>query len=172
MDKPTFDLRRKRTVARWLQIFGKRSPKRRPSSTMQTMGVLLMGIGVVSFALALVALLIVFIVPNLPASTSSLARSHDAAHMTAMALRNFLPGQDVQIERRFAYNLKLYVHRKPFENHTYSNRKAVMAKIGSLWCDNIGDQWLARVGVFDIVSGDRLSTHACGLDKLEEIFLR
>src|SRR5262245_17632543 len=58
-----------------------------------------------------------------------------------------------------------------FEDIPNPDRKAMMAKIGRLWCDNIGYHLLARVGVFDIGSGDRLSTHACAFGKLGNAFL-
>jgi len=87
-----------------------------------------------------------------------------------MALRNVLPGQDVRIERLFAYNLKLYVDRQPFDDIPHPDRKPIMAKIGRLWCDNIGYHWLATVSVVDIRSGKRLFTHVCAFGKLQEVF--
>ena len=129
----------------------------------------MIGIAIVSIVLVTSAwLFVVIVAPNFPASTSSLVKSERAAYLTAMALRNFMPGHDVRIERLFAYNLKLYADRKSFEDIPYPDRSDIMEKIGRLWCDNIGYHWLARVGVFDIRSGDRLATHVCAFAKLKE----
>jgi hypothetical protein len=162
----------KRKLTRWLRIFKTRSRKAQPFSGSQAVGLVLMAVGAVSIVLVLVTwALVVLVAPSLPASKWSLAKSEEAATLTATALRKFLPGHDVRIERLFAYNLKLYVDRKPFEDIPYPDRKAMMAKIGRSWCDNIEYRWLARVGVFDIRSGKKLSAHACVFGRLKEIIL-
>jgi|GEM_PF-3278478 len=174
MSHPSVDFfRQKRKRSRWLRFFKTLSKKRIPSAARRAIAYLLIGLATVF--VALLSLSWVFgrlIAPNFPASTSSLVKSEGAVYSTAMALRNFLPGHDVRIERRFAYNLRLYVDRKPFEDIPYPDRKPMMAKIGQLWCNSIGNQWLARVSVFDIRSGERLSTHVCAFTKLKEVFLR
>jgi hypothetical protein len=122
----------------------------------------LIGITAVILVLIVAAWVFVkFVAPNIPETRSNLVQSEEAVRLTAVALRKFLPGQDVRIERRFGYNLKLYVDRKPFDDIPFIDRKAIVAELGRLWCGNIGDHWLARVSVVDISSGARLAIHAC-----------
>lgn len=169
MNFPPFDFfSREGKLTRWLRDFTKRTKKPKPSAERTAIGSLLFGITMVAVALVMsIWLFVAIIAPKLPASKSNLVKSERAAYLSAMALRNFLPGHDVRIERRFAYNLNLYIDRKPFEDIPYPDRKLVMAKIGRLWCNNIIEyQWLARVGVFDIRSGERLSRYVCVLGKL------
>ena len=164
---------RKGRLSRWLRNLKTSTKKREPSARKQAIGVLLIGIATVSIALVVVTwIFVVIIAPNFPASRSSLTNSERAAYLTALALRNFLPGHDVRIERLFAYNLKLYVDRKSFEDIPYPDRNHTMEKMARLWCDNIGQPWLGRVGVFDIRSGERLTTHVCAFGKLKEAFLK
>ena len=172
MSNPPVDFfSRKGKLPRWLRILKTRTKRREPSPRKQKIGVLLIGIATVSIALVMVTwLFIVIIAPNFPASRSSLTNSERAASLTALALRNFLPGRDVRIERLFAYNLKLYIDRTSFEDIPYPDRKDIMEKMGRLWCDNIGQPWLGRFGVFDIRSGKRLTTHVCAFGKLKEAF--
>jgi hypothetical protein len=160
----------KRKLTRWLRVFRTRTKQRKPSAGKKALGVLSIGIGTVFVAVLVSWAFVLFIVPYFPASRSSLVKSEGAAYSTAMTLRNFLPGYDVRIDRRFAYNLRLYVERKPFEDIPYPDRKPMIKKIGHLWCNSIGHQWLARVSVFDIRSGERLSTHVCAFAKLKEAF--
>jgi hypothetical protein len=172
MSNPPVDFfNRKGKLPRWLRILKTRIKKREPSAGKKKIGGLLIGIATVSIALVMVTwLFVVIIAPNFPASRSSLTKSERAAHLTALALRNFLPGHDVRIERLFAYNLKLYVDRKSFEDIPYPDRNVVTERMGRLWCDNIEHPWLGRVGVFDIRSGDRLATHVCAFGKFKEFF--
>ena len=158
-------------LTRWFRSFTTRTKKQKPSAERQAISGLLFGSIVVSVALVMIAWLFVAIIaPNLPATKSSLAKSERAAYLSAMALRNFLPGHDVRIERQFAYNLNLYVDRKPFEDIPYPDRKLIMAKIGRLWCDNIEYQWLAKVSVLDVRSGERLSRYVCAFGNLKRLF--
>jgi hypothetical protein len=153
-------------LTRWLRILKTPTKKTQLTAEKQAIGVLLMSVGAASIALVLAAFVfVVFIAPTLPASTSSLAKSEEAAALAATAFQNFLPGHEVRVERRFAYNLTLYVDRKSFENIPSHDRKAMMAKIKRLWCDNIGEKWLARLSVFDIVSGRRLEMYICAFGK-------
>ena len=174
MDNPSVNFfGGKRKLIRWLRSFKTPTKKPKPSPGKQAIGGLLMGMGVICIAFVLVAwVLLAVIAPSLPASTASLAKSEGAANLSAMALRNFLPGHDVRIERQFAYNLKLYVDRKPFEDIPYPDRVAIMAKIGQLWCGNIGYQWLARVSVFDVRSGKKLFSHGCAIGMLKEALFK
>lgn len=172
MNNPPVDLfRRKGKLPRWFRILKTRTKKREPSARKQTIGALLIGIVTVFIALVMVAwLFVVIIAPNFPVPRSSLAKSERAGYLAALALRNFLPGHDVRIERLFAYNLKLYVDRKSFEDIPYPDRNYITEKISRLWCDNIGYPWLGRAGIFDIRSGDRLATHVCAFGKVKEAF--
>jgi len=166
MNYPPFNFfSREGKLTRWLRVFTTRAKKHKRSAERKAFVGLAFSIAIVFVALAMIAWLFVAkVAPKLPASKASLAESERAAYLSAMALRNFLPGHDVRIERRFAYNLNLYIDRKPFEDIPYPDRKLVMAKIGRLWCDNIIEyQWLARVGVFDVRSGERLSRYVCVL---------
>ena len=174
MSNPPVDFfSRKGKLSRWLRILKTRTKKREPSARKNKIGGLLIGIATVSIALVMVTwLFVVIIAPNFPATRSSLTNSERAASLTALALRNFLPGHDVRIERLFAYNLKLYIDRKSFEDIPYPDRNDIIEKMGRLWCDNIGQPWLGRFGVFDIRSGKRLTTHVCALGKLKEAFLK
>jgi hypothetical protein len=151
-----------RNLARWRRILKTRTRAAEPFTRKQAAGLSLIAGGAVSVVFIVVIWVFVELVaPKLKPSAESLAQSEEATQLTATALRSSLPGHDVRIERLFAFNLKLYVDRKPFEELPYPDRKAIMAKIGRSWCDNIGYHLLARVGVFDIRSGDNLLTHAC-----------
>jgi len=151
-----------RKLARWRGILKTRTKAAEPFTRKQAVCLSLIAIGAVSVVLvSIVWVFVALVAPNLKASAESLAKSEEAAQLSATALRSSLPGHDVRIERLFAYNLKLYVERKPFENILDADRKALMAKIGRLWCGNIGDHWLARVSIVDIQTGERLSTHLC-----------
>jgi len=41
-----------------------------------------------------------------------------------------------------------------------------------LWCDNIEYQWLAKVSVLDVRSGERLSRYVCAIGKFKEAILK
>lgn len=163
MDNPPVDFfGRESNLTRWLRLLKTRTKATEPFTRKQLTGLLLIGIGAVSVVVvAVIWGFVALVSPKIRPSAESLARSEEAAQLATTALRDFLQGNDVRIERLFAYNLKLYVDRKPFENIPYADRKALMAKIGRLWCDNIGYHLLARVGVFDIHSGEKLSAQAC-----------
>src|SRR5262245_41596106 len=161
-----------RNLARWRRILKTRTRATEPFTRKQAVSLSLIAAGAVFVVLlAVVWVFVALVAPKLRASAESLAQSEEATQLTATALRNALPRQDVRIERLFAYNLKLYVARKSFEEMPYADRNDLMQKIGRLWCDNIGDRWLARIGVFDIRSGERLSTHTCAFGKLGNAFL-
>ena len=172
MSNPFIDLfKRDRKPSRWLRFLKTLTEKREPSAAKQRIDDSLIGLVTVAIALVIITWLFVLIVaPMFPAPRSTLAQSEMAADLTALTLRNFLPGHDVRIERQFAYNLKLYVDRKSFEDIPYPDRNNIVEKIGRLWCNNIEYPWLPRVSVFDIRSGERLATHLCAFGRLKEIF--
>src|SRR5262245_49398772 len=114
-------------LSQWLRPFKTRTKTTEPFTERQAIGLLLIGIGTIFLAfLTVIWVFLVLIAPKLPASRESLAQSEGAAQLAATALRNLLPGEEVRIERLFAYNLKLYVDEKRFEAIPYPDRKAVM----------------------------------------------
>ena len=163
-----------RNLSRWfafLKVLTRPRP-RRPSPKTAPIGELSFIIFVFAGLCIAVWLFIMIVGPMFPASKKSLANSEKAAGLAVAALMSALPDRTALVDRRFGYNLDLYVDRKAFEDIPYPDRKAAVEKIARAWCNNIEYPWFPRVKVFDIRSGKRLSTHVCAFSKLRESFFK
>ena len=99
--------------------------------------------------LTAVWLFIMIVLPKHPAPQASLAMSEGATELVLVALSNALPGQPVQVDRRFGNNLNLYIDGKIFEEMTDRDQNNLIEQIGRAWCANVEHSWLARVSIYD-----------------------